>query len=164
MMETKSSHSRQWKIGRFLLTLTVILLAMAGKLLTSNQAAKKPQVVMGRLVCLDSDAVEAPCAGAMGPWALKTREQKVYRLQAGKVLHTLNREERLRTREFRVTLFEIPGSGEFEITNALLVRGGKIFSFSYFCPVCHITTYTLGPCPCCQDAMEYREKEVGPAE
>jgi hypothetical protein len=125
-----------------------------------GQSASKPLVATGTLLCPGSEGLEKPGSGKAIRWALKTPDQKIFPLQTDRWLDTLCQEKRLRTREFELTLFKIPGSEEFEITRVVLLRDGKRISFHYYCPVCNITTATLIPCPCCQDEMEYREKEL----
>ena len=47
--------------------------------------------------------------------------------------------------------------GKFEVDRAFTIKDGKRYRVTYYCEICHITTYEPGRCMCCQDDTELRE-------
>lgn len=44
------------------------------------------------------------------------------------------------------------------LVDAYSINDGRRFHLEYWCDICAITTYEPGPCPCCQDPIELRER------
>ncbi len=117
-------------------------------------------VARGRLVCLDQHRKEVLCSADQIKRGFKIGSGKIFQLKLDKKVITLNREKRFRTDLFQLTLQKLAGAPDYEILKAQLVRQGLVFDFYYFCPVCNITSFTLGPCMCCQGEMEYHDREA----
>ena len=45
----------------------------------------------------------------------------------------------------------------FEVDRAFTIKNGKRYRVTYYCEICHITTYDPGRCMCCQEDTELRE-------
>lgn len=117
-------------------------------------------VARGKLVCLDRQQREAFCAADQIRQGFKIDSGKIFLLKLDKKVITLNQEKRFQTDLFQFTLQKPAGAPDYEILKSQLVRQGRVFDFYYFCPVCNITSFTLGPCMCCQAEMEYHVREA----
>ncbi len=51
----------------------------------------------------------------------------------------------------------LDADGRFEIIKMFTVVDGKRMKVTYYCEVCHITSYRPGRCMCCQDEVELKE-------
>lgn len=49
------------------------------------------------------------------------------------------------------------GDGRFDILKMFTIVDGKRHKVTYYCEVCHITSYRPGECMCCQDEVELQE-------
>ncbi len=47
--------------------------------------------------------------------------------------------------------------GRFEVDRAFTIKNGRRHRVTYYCEICHITTYEPGRCMCCQENTELRE-------
>ena len=48
----------------------------------------------------------------------------------------------------------------FEVRALSTIKDGKRYQVSYYCEICHITSYRPGRCMCCQKMVELRETPV----
>jgi hypothetical protein len=69
-------------------------------------------------------------------------------------------DKRLRDRSMELHLHKFPGLPFVRVIDTYSFKGGKKYAVDYWCTVCAITTFEPGPCPCCQDAIELRERPV----
>lgn len=69
-------------------------------------------------------------------------------------------DERLRDRPMELHLHRFPGLPYVRLIDAFSFIDGKKHHVEYWCDICAITTYERGPCPCCQDEIELRERPV----
>jgi hypothetical protein len=117
-------------------------------------------VVRGSLICINLESHEISCTGKEDSYGLKDGANKVYPLKSDKSLETLRTEPRIQSKEFQLTLRQIPKSTLYGIIKSRFFRDGKLYEFYYYCDVCNITTYHPGPCMCCQQETVYHEKVV----
>ncbi len=47
--------------------------------------------------------------------------------------------------------------GRFEVDRAFTIKNGRRHRVTFYCEICHITTYEPGRCMCCQEMTELRE-------
>lgn len=47
--------------------------------------------------------------------------------------------------------------GRFEVRRLFTIKDGKRYKVTYYCEICHITSYRPGMCMCCQEDVELRE-------
>lgn len=117
----------------------VLLLSL---ILTASAAATTLQ---GRLVKpTDGDPIQL--VSADGPVTLVVDE-----LQDATM-----RDPQLADRTWQVRGHESTGGG-FKVDRAFTVKDGKLYRVTYYCEICHITTYDPGRCMCCQEGTELRE-------
>jgi hypothetical protein len=144
----------------------IVFLIISGPLLwhffygTSLLLSEDRFVTRGRLICLDRQQKEVSCAADQFRQGFKTGSGKIFLLKLDKKVITLNQEKRFQTDLFQLTLQKLEGAPDYEILKSQLVREGRVFDFYYFCPVCNITSFTRGPCMCCQGEMEYHDRET----
>jgi hypothetical protein len=69
-------------------------------------------------------------------------------------------DKRLRDRPMELRLHKFPGLPFVRLMDVYSFKEGKKYSVDYWCTICAITTYQPGPCPCCQDEIELRERLV----
>lgn len=117
-------------------------------------------VARGKLVCLDRQRKEALCSADQIRQGFKIDSGRIFLLKLDKKVITLSQEKRFQTDLFQLTLQKPAGAPNYEILKSQLIRQGRVFDFYYFCPVCNITSFTLGPCMCCQAEMEYHVREA----
>jgi hypothetical protein len=69
-------------------------------------------------------------------------------------------DKRLRDRPMELHVHKFPGLPFVRVIDTYSFKDGKKFAVDYWCTVCAITTFEPGPCPCCQDEIELRERPV----
>ena len=69
-------------------------------------------------------------------------------------------DKRLRDRPMELHLHKFPGLPFVRLIDVYSFNDGKKFAVDYWCTVCAITTFQPGPCPCCQEEIELRERPV----
>ena len=52
------------------------------------------------------------------------------------------------------------GDNQFEVRALFTIKDGERFKVTYYCEICHITSYRPGMCMCCQEDVELREVPV----
>jgi hypothetical protein len=125
------------------------------------EAADEPGrvVLRGRVVCRDE----------AGRPRAECREVDRFALLAGGKLYTFVADEpaaamftdpRVRQRELQITALA-RSRDQLEIVKIQSVKQGKLYDIFYFCEVCNITAYAPGPCSCCREEMELRERPAG---
>jgi len=117
--------------------------------------------VKGEVVCTDPTQADArltanDCKAGKGRYALKSTSGQLHLFLPEDPRAEIFRDPRLWNRTLRIT-GRVRQGNQLEIINLRAVKGGELFDVYYRCEVCNITTYSDGPCPCCQDPVEYRE-------
>jgi hypothetical protein len=67
-------------------------------------------------------------------------------------------DKRLRDREMELHVHKYPGLPFVRLIDAYSFKNGAKHQVDYWCDICAITTYQPGPCPCCQDEIQLRER------
>ena len=67
------------------------------------------------------------------------------------------RDPQLADRTWHLRGHESTDGAGFKVDRAFTVKDGKLYRVTYYCEICHITTYDPGRCMCCQEATELRE-------
>ncbi len=117
--------------------------------------------VEGEAVCgspAQPDVALSPgdCKAGKGRYALKSTSGQVHFFVPEDPRAEIFRDPRLWNRTLRIT-GRVRAGSQLEIIKLRAVKGGQLYDVYYRCEVCNITTYADGPCPCCQDPVEYRE-------
>lgn len=69
-------------------------------------------------------------------------------------------DKRLRDRSMELHVHKFPGLPFVRVIDTYSFKDDKKYAVDYWCTVCAITTFEPGPCPCCQDAIELRERPL----
>jgi hypothetical protein len=69
-------------------------------------------------------------------------------------------DKRLRDRPMELHVHRFHGLPFVRVIDTYSFKDGKKYAVDYWCIVCAITTFEPGPCPCCQDPIELRERPV----
>ena len=69
-------------------------------------------------------------------------------------------DKRLRDRPMELVVHKYPGMPFVRLIDVYSFKDGKKYKVDYWCTLCAITTFQPGPCPCCQDEIQLRERAV----
>jgi len=128
--------------------LTAIIYRSAGVLLLSLilSASGTAETLQGRLV--------KPTDG--NPIQLVSADEPVT-LVVDELQDSTMRDPQLADRTWHLRGHDAPDGGGFKVDRAFTVKDGKLYRVTYYCEICHITTYDPGRCMCCQEDTELRE-------
>jgi len=131
----------------------VAALVVAGMVVAG---ADKPEVFTGKVVPLPAPKgkSEAKTRGL----ALAADDGTSYTLVEDDASRMLFLDERLRNRPVRLTAVRAPGTKDLQVVLVQTVKGGKVYDVDYWCEVCQISGNRPGPCVCCGDDVELRER------
>ena len=122
----------------------------------------KPVVLRGRIVNLaeimQAQAKLEPERGTI--YCLKTTAGKLFPILPTDLAAAIYEDERFRQRELQITgrtFVEVPF---LEVIKLQSIKWGRVFDMTFYCRVCEIRTHKGGPCPCCQDPLEFSEEPV----
>ena len=125
--------------------LLILTLFATGALLADSAASL--EMIRGTLM-LDGEAVADPLR-------VKTDSGVVELIVEGDNLHALHDKPLAqRTWEFEGAL---NADGRFEVVKMFTIVDGTRMKVTYYCEICHITSYRPGRCMCCQEDVELRE-------
>ncbi len=111
----------------------------------------------GRAVCLEGDAVREP--GACGPgdaFAIQSGDGALHRLDPEDIRVEILTDERVHRHPLEATLWVEDGLGK--IIHLHTIQDGESVEPFYFCFTCNITSHIPGPCWCCQQEFEFKER------
>ena len=69
-------------------------------------------------------------------------------------------DKRQRDRPMELHVHKYPGLPFVRLIDVYSLKNGKKYKIDYWCTLCSISTFQPGPCPCCQDEIELRERPV----
>ena len=69
-------------------------------------------------------------------------------------------DKRLRDRPMELHVHKYAGLPFVRLIDVYSFKDGKKHKLDYWCTICAIATFEPGPCPCCQDEIELRERPV----
>ena len=90
------------------------------------------------------------------PLQLVTASGRAVDLAADELLERTMRDPQLAGRTWE-TLGREAADGRFAVDRAFTIKDGRRYRVTYYCEICHITTYEPGRCMCCQENTELRE-------
>ena len=67
-------------------------------------------------------------------------------------------DKRIRDRPMELHVHKYPGLPFVRVIDVYSFKDQQKQKLDYWCTVCAISTYQSGPCPCCQDEIELRER------
>ncbi len=129
----------------------------------SENSLRSARLVLGLAclasVCLASSTVlRGRLAGPEvdEPLGLITAGGEGVTLELDEVLDQMMRDPQLADRNWEVR-GERREDGRFAVLKAFTIKDGELHRVTYYCEICHITTYAPGRCMCCQEDTELRE-------
>lgn len=90
------------------------------------------------------------------PLQLVTAGGEVVALELDEILDVMMRDPQLADRDWELR-GELREDGRFVVVKAFTIKDGELHRVTYYCEICHITTYAPGRCMCCQEDTELRE-------
>jgi hypothetical protein len=67
-------------------------------------------------------------------------------------------DKQLQNRPVRLTGLLAPGTKNLRVVRGQTVKDGKVYDVDYWCETCQISIAEPGPCYCCGDDVEFRER------
>ena len=114
-------------------------------------------VVSGRAVCLQGgDPAPAGACSVGETFAIESPDGTIHRLDPHDPRVEILTDERVNAHPLEVTLWQEDGFGK--IIHLHTIRNGETVEPYYFCFTCNITSHIPGPCWCCQQEFEFKER------
>lgn len=133
----------------------------------AKRQGPKPELVVlrGKVVELGAHLMEkfqVPVDEDLGRAAvvLVTDEGEVHPLVKDIRSRGFFMDKRIRGRPMELHVHRYPGLPFVRLIDVYSFKDGKKHKLDYWCTVCAISTFQPGPCPCCQDEIELRERLV----
>lgn len=124
-----------------------------------SEEKSREVTVEGKIVCTDSPNSElsggSDCEEP-SRIALETDDYRRFYFLDHDSRAQIFKDTRVRERRLRITGWR-RRRDHLEIITLQSVRDGLLYDLYYRCEVCNITALVGGPCPCCQDELEFRE-------
>lgn len=130
---------------------------MAAGLSLATQSDHKEFRVIGRAVCLKDKAPGPVTDCAFGdPFGIEAEDGALHRLDSTDLRVEILTDERVNQHLLEVDLFVEDGIGK--ILHLHTIQDGEVVEPYYFCFTCNITSHIPGPCWCCQQEFEFKER------
>ena len=135
--------------------------------LDAGRAANLKQTasVRGRVVWI-GDALDRRFGIALDPQAkermlaLETDDGQLLPLVEDTRGRAFRRDPRLRDRDVELLVRQLPGTGLIQVIRVHFIKPDGKFVVDYWCDICAIAMYEDGPCQCCQQPNQLRERPV----
>jgi hypothetical protein len=121
-------------------------------------ARDKTEVFTGKVVPLPVPKGGSGAKTDARNLALAADDGTSYQLVEDDASRMLFLDSRLRDRPVRLTALRVPGAKKLQVVFVQTVKGGKVYDVDYWCEVCQISLNRPGPCTCCGDETEFRER------
>ena len=113
--------------------------------------------VFGEAVCLVNGEPGPPGGCAAGdPFGIRSPDGTIHRLDPADPRGEILTDARVHVHPLEVALWEEDGLGK--IIRLHTVQDGQAIEPYYFCFTCNITAHLPGPCWCCQQEFEFKER------
>jgi len=133
------------------------LAGVASFVAAGSTAQDREITVTGRAVCLDGDTVTDVSACEIGDaFAIQTESGVLHRLDPADIRVEILTDERVNRHPLEVALWVEEGLGK--IIHLHTLQDGETIEPFYFCFTCNITSHIPGPCWCCQQDFEFKER------
>ncbi len=146
-----------------ILYVTTLLVSLSGVTAARQLTAQKPLVVRGQVVWLTAEGQptndQTLSTLSHRHFGFRTIENHFYRFSPDDSLVEMFTDPRVRARQLQISGLE-SRSGYLEIIGIKSLRNQQPYDIFYFCEVCNITTYSPGPCVCCQQEVELKETPI----
>ncbi len=144
-------------------SLAIVLIALASQESARQNAKYEIVVLRGKVVELGThlkQTIQVPMDADFGKGvvALVTDSGEVFPLIKDIRSRGFFMDQRLRDRPMELHVHKYARLPFVRLFDAYSLKEGKKFKVDYWCTVCSIATFEPGPCPCCQDEIEFRER------
>ena len=113
--------------------------------------------IRGKVFCLDKAGQPlGDCTGHSGLFGLWTGDGRLYVFLSEDPKAAMFRDPCVREKEIEVTGWL--REKRLEINKLRALRDGQLVEMFFRCDVCNITAFSPGPCWCCRQEFELREK------
>jgi hypothetical protein len=92
--------------------------------------------------------------------ALETADGELHPLVEDTRGRAFRIDKRLRNTDMELLVRRYEGLPSIQVIRVYAVKKDGKFQLDYWCDVCAIVMFELGPCDCCQDANRFRERRV----
>lgn len=118
-------------------------------------------LVEGRAVCLRDSGTAPPTECSFGEaFGIEAADGTIHRLNPADPRVEILTDERVSAHPLRAALWMEDGLGS--ILRLHTIQDGEAIEPYYFCFTCNITSHLPGPCWCCQQEFEFRERPADP--
>ena len=119
-------------------------------------------VVSGRAVCLNSGAPGPVEECSFGDeFGIESGDGTIHPLDPTDLRVEILTDERVNAHPLEVAMWQEDGLGK--IIRLYTVQNGETIEPYYFCFTCNITSHLPGPCWCCQQEFEFKERPAQPS-
>ena len=139
-------------------TLLLIVAPAVGKAAQEGREV----IVSGRAVCL-KDGEPGPVADCSfgEEFGIESPDGTIHRLDPTDLRVEILTDERVNMHPLEVALWQEDGLGK--IIRLHTIQDGETIEPYYFCFTCNITSHLPGPCWCCQEEFEFKERPARPS-
>ena len=142
--------------------LRATLLLIAAPAVTRAGRDGREVIVSGRAVCL-KDGEPGPAADCSfgEQFGIEAPDGTIHPLDPTDLRVEILTDERISRHPLEVALWEEDGLGK--IIRLYTIQDGETVEPYYFCFTCNITSHLPGPCWCCQEEFEFKERPAHPS-
>lgn len=144
----------------------LVLVSLAGlcaakaEIYACEPTDRKEVKIRGSVFCLDKVGQPlSDCTGHSGPFGLETGDGSLYVFFSEDPKAAMFRDPRVREKEIEVSGWL--REEQLEINKLRALRDGELVEIFFRCDVCNITAFSPGPCWCCRQEFELRERPAG---
>ena len=161
-----------WKAGRFLTVVGILTtVGSSAAVLSARDKPPKPKtlVLQGRVVQLglylkETWGIPMDASSGNTTMVLVTTSGDIHPILKDERSRGYFMDNRLRGRSMELHVYKYPKLPYVRLIDAFSFKEGRKHKVDYWCTICSISTFEPGPCPCCQDDIELRERRADPFE
>ncbi len=143
-----------------LVTLLLLVGVCGGEPPKPKTAPEQPKVYTGKVVPLKEPTGKPGTKTGKRVLVLAADDGDSHPLVEDAASAMLFLDGRLRNRPVRLTALRVPGTGKLQVVRVQTVTDGGVCDVDYWCEVCQISLDRPGPCFCCGEPAELRERPV----
>ncbi len=138
------------------------LFLVAGPALAGAAQEGREVIVSGHAVCLQNGQPSPVDECSFGDeFGIESADGTIHRLDPTDLRVEILTDERVNMHSLEVALWQDAGLGK--IIRLHTIQNGEAIEPYYFCFTCNITSHLPGPCWCCQQEFEFKERPARPS-
>ena len=142
--------------------LRATVLLIAGPALARAAREGREVIVSGRAVCLKNGQPGPVTECSFGEeFGIESPDGTIHPLDPTDLRVEILTDERVNMHPLEVALWQEDGLGK--IIRLHTIQNGEAIEPYYFCFTCNITSHLPGPCWCCQQEFEFKERPARPS-